>query len=577
MSYCPSDGKSGLILIGIKMKLATDIYGSIHSRQLISVIKSIGTIVLIAHMFSHIGKMGMVRILIGTKVANRVVVSALDISTSMVALQNISGGIRSKDLMNTVRSILVLGLISRVFSMIGKTFVTTIIGVKIAKLVISDIRIILLELRVLSNSIAETNLSILIVQMKQLIRIVGLFVVFVYSMSTIGLTLPLAFASLIGFTLLVGMAIVVLITVKKITAGGFDKDTGIPNSCKPLLLIAGSFLLFSLSILILGLSNNITMMSMIGFIVIVGVALGTILLLSKLNKSITVGLIALLMIAFDFLAFVGVIAVMSLIAGRVNFLGLLGIVGIITLMVGVGVLAGLASGLLVVAGIGLGALALGIAAVVGSMALIVLLAKAIGDPNDTIRPFTDALAVLITGICAINPLNLVGSILIGAGLVVVMLEMLVVFTLLRIISKLALTSEENTKLTQSMNSAFTGIKTVVDTVSSIKERNLAVAVAKSIQIRLMMCNVSAVMRILSKIASRKVPVKWDKEGNVTEWEQLDDTNVTKITSIVKTMVQQVDGIAKELMKEGSLDAKALRSAKRRARAMKNMMRHVSKC
>jgi hypothetical protein len=91
----------------------------------------------------------------------------------------------------------------------------------------------------------------------------------------------------------------------------------------------------------------------------------------------------------------------------------------------------------------------------------------------------------------------------------------------------------------------------------------------------MMCNVSAVMRILSKIASRKVPVKWDKDGNVTEWEHLDDTNVTKITSIVKTMVQQVDGIAKELMKEGSLDAKALRSAKRRARAMKNMMRHVS--
>jgi hypothetical protein len=156
-----------------------------------------------------------------------------------------------------------------------------------------------------------------------------------------------------------------------------------------------------------------------------------------------------------------------------------------------------------------------------------------------------------------------------------MLEMLVVFTLLRIISKLALTSEENTNLTQSMNTAMQGIKTVTNSIASIKERNLAVAVAKSIQIRLMMCNVSAVMRILSKIASRKVPVKWDKDGNVTEWEHLDDTNVTKITSIVKTMVQQVDGIAKELMKEGSLDAKALRSAKRRARAMKNMMRHVS--
>ena len=359
----------------------------------------------------------------------------------------------------------------------------------------------------------------------------------------------------------------------------FDKiadniDT-IKAGAQALLIISGSFVLFSLSILLLGQANKLTAEAIGGFIIIVAAAVGVFYLLTRAKKNTEIGTMVLIDIALTFLAFTGVIAVMSLMADRINFLGLLGMVGIIALMVGVGALAGLASGLLVAAGIGLGVLAIGIAAIVGSMALIVLLAHSIGDPNDTVKPFTDALAVLVTGLCNINPLQLIGSILIGIGLVVLMVEMLVVFSNLRLISKLALSSKENVELTQSINTAMQGIKTITNTIDSISGKKLAKSVAKTLAIKWMMFNLSGTMRLLSKIASRKVPVEWDRDGNVTKWEPLETTNVRSITATINTMVQGVDVIARELTKEGSLDAKTLRSAKRRARAMKNMMRHVS--
>lgn len=376
-----------------------------------------------------------------------------------------------------------------------------------------------------------------------LLYIGGAFLLFTASILLLGLAKEPAAASIAGFTVLVIASLVILYAVQKITDRGIDKGSGLPNACLPLLAIAGSFIMFSLSILLLGLTNELTWQSMVGFAAIVGIAVGVLFLLSLLKKDVVRGALAMLVMGAAFMVFSGVLAIMAVVSEDMDFGSMMALVGVLTALIGVGILAGFAVVPVVLGAAAMVVLSIGLLTITASLLAVDAMARRIGDPRESLKPLFDSIAYIVNKMSDLGMLTVLEATANATLALVMMYEMLAVCAAVRLMQMIAPSKEDTDRLTLSMNGIVDSISTVTDSLADISVLTIGKAVIVAGMALAMLVLLAPTALILLGLSRLRIPTEFDKNNKPIAWESIDGASFDRIGAAMNGMVSALKTVA----------------------------------
>ncbi len=382
-----------------------------------------------------------------------------------------------------------------------------------------------------------------------LLMIAGAFLGFSLSILVLGLAKDVTLMSMIMFVMMVGMAVGLLVLLNHLVNKGKLNKEGMPEICMPLLLIAGSFLLFSMSILMLGLVQDLTLASLGAFILMVGMAVGVLFLLSRLKKEVIKGALALMIAGAAFIMFSVVVAILARVAEDSDFVEMLGLVGVIGALVGVAVVAGFAIIPLALGSIGL--VALSVALLVFSVALTALygVSKLIGkDAEQAISPLIDTIDVIVAKMSAMS-VKAVAVATANALLSLVMIVSLVaVAAMIQALKAIAPKPSETEEVSLAMQGVVGVLNSISKELSRISLGDMTKALAISIEALLMLVPLSLVALILLGFSRMRIATEFDDKNKPTKWENLNGSSFDRVGEVMVGLAGALNTVSKELSK-----------------------------
>lgn len=380
-----------------------------------------------------------------------------------------------------------------------------------------------------------------------LLIIAGAFLAFSMSILVLGLAKDVTLMSMIMFVMTVGMAVGLLLLLNHLVNAKKLNKEGMPEICMPLLLIAGSFLLFSMSILMLGLVQDLTLASLGAFILTVGMAVGVLFLLSRLKTEVTKGALALMIAGAAFIMFSVVIAILARVAEDSDFVEMLGLVGVIGALVGVAVVAGFAIIPLALGSIGL--VALSVALLVFSVALTALygVSKLIGkDAEQAISPLIDTIDVIVAKMSAMS-VKAVAVATANALLSLVMIVSLVaVAAMIQALKAITPKPSETEEVSLAMQGVVGALNSISKELSRISLGDMTKALAISIEALLMLVPLSLVALILLGFSRMRIATEFDDKNKPTKWENLNGSSFDRVGEVMVGLAGALNTVSKEL-------------------------------
>lgn len=382
-----------------------------------------------------------------------------------------------------------------------------------------------------------------------LLMIAGAFLGFSLSILVLGLAKDVTLMSMIMFVMMVGMAVGLLILLNHLVNKGKLNKEGMPEICMPLLLIAGSFLLFSMSILMLGLVQDLTLASLGAFILMVGMAVGVLFLLSRLKKEVIKGALALMIAGAAFVLFSVVLMILSRVAEDSDFVEMLGLVGVIGALVGVAVVAGFAIIPLALGSLGL--VVLSVALLVFSVALTALygVSKLIGkDAEQAISPLIDTIDVIVAKMSAMS-MKAVAVATANSLLALVMIVSLVaVAAMIQALKAIAPKPSETEEVSLAMQGVVGALNSISKELSKISLGDMTKALAISVEALLMLVPLSLVALILLGFSRMRMATEFDDKNKPTKWENLNGSSFDRVGEVMSGLAGALNTVAKELSK-----------------------------
>lgn len=398
------------------------------------------------------------------------------------------------------------------------------------------------------------NMDIIKQGAKTMVWIAASFLLFSATILLLGLSNGPTAQALLGFATIVAASLLVLYIVSRISENGRVDRDGIPEVCKPLLAIAGSFLLFSLSILLLGLTNELTMESMLGFALIVGLALGVLWLVSKTDRASIRGALTLMIVGAAFLVFSAVLKILASISDSVDFLSMLGLVGVIAALVGVTALAGLSIVPLLLGSAGI--IVLSAAMLVFSVALTVMLgaAKLIGeDAKETIAPVIDTVGYVASRLSKLP----IGDVLLATANSVLLLAMMATLTgvvvMVQALKAVAPKPEEAQQVSLAMGGVVAAIKAVTDGLGKIDILTVTKAILVAWEALIMLVPLSLVALILLGFSRFRIATEFDSYNKPIKWENLDGKSLDRVGEMMTGLVGALSAVTTEMSKISLID------------------------
>ena len=446
------------------------------------------------------------------------------------------------EIKQSLKSVMILALellvLTAVAAVVGTVFIThakeviagmALIGVMVwASLKIMDA----LAKRKNDGSIQEGALAMLMIS--------GSFLMFAMSILLLGLVQDLSMMSMLAFGLMVLFAIGILWLVGRVVDRGGITKGGIPAICLPLLAIAGSFLMFAMSILLLGLVEDIAISSLISFALLVGIAVGVLWLISKMDKASIKGALVLMVVGGAFIVFSFVLTILAHIAEYCDFLQMLGLVGIIAALIGVAALAGLAIIPLLLGSVGL--IALGAALAVFSVGLTILFGVGRllgGNIEDTIVPIIDTLTYIVNSLRAIA----IVDILAATGVALLSLAMVASLTLVTVLVLALKEIAPKPEDTQSMQLAMVGIAGALGAITTALGTIGLGAIFHGMLVTwmalFMLVPLSIVALILLGFSRMRIATEFDDKNKPVKWGTLDGSSFDRVGD---TMVDMVNAL-----------------------------------
>ena len=382
-----------------------------------------------------------------------------------------------------------------------------------------------------------------------LLIIAGAFLAFSMSILVLGLVQDLSWKAMVGFIVMVGMAVGLLILLNHLVNAKKLNKEGMPEICMPLLLIAGSFLLFSMSILMLGLVQDLTLASLGAFILTVGMAVGVLFLLSRLKTEVTKGALALMIAGAAFIMFSVVVAILARVAEGSDFVEMLGLVGVIGALVGVAVVAGLAIIPLALGSIGL--IVLSAALLVFSVALTALygVSKLIGkDAEQAISPLIDTIDAIVSKMSAMSVKAVAVATANSLLALVMIVSMLSVAIMIQALKAVAPKPSETEEVSLAMQGIAGALNTVAKELSKISIGDMTKALGISIEALLMLVPLSLVALILLGFSRMRMATEFDDKNKPTKWENLNGSSFDRVGEVMSGLAGALNTVAKELSK-----------------------------
>lgn len=382
-----------------------------------------------------------------------------------------------------------------------------------------------------------------------LLIIAGAFLAFTMSILVLGLAKDMSLMSMIAFIVMVGMAVGLLILLNHLVNAKKLNKEGMPEICMPLLLIAGSFLLFSMSILMLGLVQDLTLASLGAFILTVGMAVGVLFLLSRLKTEVTKGALALMIAGAAFIMFSVVVAILARVAEGSDFVEMLGLVGVIGALVGVAVVAGLAIVPLALGSIGL--IMLSTSLLVFSVALTALygVSKLIGnDAEQSISPLIDTIDAIVSKMSAMSMKAVAVATANSLLALVMIVSMLSVAIMIQALKAVAPKPSETEEVSLAMQGIAGALNTVAKELSKISIGDMTKALGISIEALLMLVPLSLVALILLGFSRMRIATEFDENNKPIKWESLDGSSFDRVGEVMGGLAGALNTAAKELSK-----------------------------
>ena len=453
------------------------------------------------------------------------------------------------EIKQSLKSVMILALellvLTAVAAVVGTVFIThakeviagmALIGVMVwASLKIMDA----LAKRKNDGSIQEGALAMLMIS--------GSFLMFAMSILLLGLVQDLSMMSMLAFGLMVLFAIGILWLVGRVVDRGGITKGGIPAICLPLLAIAGSFLMFAMSILLLGLVEDIAISSLISFALLVGIAVGVLWLISKMDKASIKGALVLMVVGGAFIVFSFVLTILAHIAEYCDFLQMLGLVGIIAALIGVAALAGLAIIPLLLGSVGL--IALGAALAVFSVGLTILFGVGRllgGNIEDTIVPIIDTLTYIVNSLRAIA----IVDILAATGVALLSLAMVASLTLVTVLVLALKEIAPKPEDTQSMQLAMVGIAGALGAITTALGTIGLGAIFHGMLVTwmalFMLVPLSIVALILLGFSRMRIATEFDDKNKPVKWETLDGSSFDRVGEMMVGLVGALKAVTDSL-------------------------------
>ena len=379
-----------------------------------------------------------------------------------------------------------------------------------------------------------------------MLMIAGAFLMFSLSILLLGLSNGFALKSLLGFAAIVTMSLLVLWAVQKITQGGIDKGTGLPMVCKPLLAIAGSFIMFSLSLLLLGLVQDLTLKSLLGFAVVVGLSVGVLFLLSKFKSDVIKGSLAMLIMGAAFIVFAGVMAILARIAESMDFLNMLGLVGLIGALIGIGMLAGVGIIPLALGAAGIILLSVGLLTMAIAIAALTAVSKSLGDPQETLQPMMDTIGFMVRALAALSVGTIAIAMVNSVMLAALMVSMTVVCLAMNAIQAMAPSNEDIPRLGDAMSGIVDAISVVTSKLAEISLIDVGKALIVSALALGMLVPLSLITLILLGLSRLRIATKFDDQNKPVEWESLNGSSFDRISETMSGVTGALQTVTKEL-------------------------------
>ena len=382
-----------------------------------------------------------------------------------------------------------------------------------------------------------------------LLIIAGAFLAFTMSILVLGLAKDATWQSMTAFVVMVGMAVGLLLLLNYLVNAKKLNKEGMPDICMPLLLIGASFIMFSMSILLLGLVQDLTLASLGAFILMVGMAVGVLFLLSRLKTEVTKGALALMIAGAAFIMFSVVVAILARVAEGSDFVEMLGLVGVIGALVGVAVLAGLAIIPLALGSIGL--IMLSAALLVFSVALTALygVSKLIGkDAEQAISPLIDTIDAIVSKMSAMSMKAVAVATANSLLALVMIVSMLSVAIMIQALKAVAPKPSETEEVSLAMQGIAGALNTVAKELSKISIGDMTKALGISIEALLMLVPLSLVALILLGFSRMRMATEFDDKNKPTKWENLNGSSFDRVGEVMSGLAGALNTVAKELSK-----------------------------
>ncbi len=479
----------------------------------------------------------------------------------------------SKVLTNSMLSLALFGVVAVLTGPIA------LLGLLIFEVLLAPIMVITEELSKIDKDIESASRSLLIISAS--------FVLFTISMAIIS-QIAINENLFLG-TVILGMTVAIAVYAMTIIN---DMEKDIIDGAKALFIISGAFILFVISIALLStiiIERNL-FLGMIALLAITGIAVGAMYFISKFNSDIVKGALSLLIISGSFILFTVSLIMMNNLLD--NWEGvLLGIIGL-TVIVGVCValLMVIGNGT-VMSNIFMGSLALLL--VSASLTLSALSLLAVAKITEEIHwgwliAGIVSMGVVCTAVAGIGVMMLAGGIILIAaatiGMVMVSGVISIMSMAMKVVNDMQLDPD---KIAENIFAINFGVGLFISSLPGIVP--LTLAMLKIPQILALSLAIMSVGTAVSMIANLRMATGFDKEGNPTGYRQLKDsdfeTAADNTVTIVMTMfsalmmVYRSPGVSAALKGEGLFGAspigKLIRFTRRLGGAISGVARGVA--
>ncbi len=382
-----------------------------------------------------------------------------------------------------------------------------------------------------------------------LLMIAGAFLAFSLSILILGLAKDATLMSMLMFVGMVAMAVGLLILLNHLVNKGKLNKEGMPEICMPLLLIGASFIMFSMSILLLGLVQDLTWQAMVGFVLVVGAAVGVLFLLSKLKADVIKGSLALMIAGVAFMLFSTVILILSHAAENADFLELMGLVGVIGALVLVAVGAGFAIIPLALGSLGLILLSVGLIAFSVALTTLFGVSKIVGKYADkAIGPLVDTIDILVSRIAALSMAAVATAMANSVMLLVFTASMVGVVVMIQALKAIAPKPNEVADVSLAMQGVAAALNEITKAMAAIDMGAMTKAMVLSFEALLMLIPLSLVALILLGFSRMRIATEFDDKNKPIKWESLDGSSFDRVGTVMGGLAGALNVVVKELNK-----------------------------